>query len=1120
MSTATVIVLKTIYRMFLLRVSGKGDASGSANQLDVLKQYFDLPDVQAFLAEFDPRMMKASSKTGEKLRRQWQVKYGLRVLTRRGRNDFLGISVDIGGSRFIVYASTAAQMDEETGNAFTRHVCEAIADPKFNGMADPEFLRRRDAGEFDAAEHPSLIYAFDPTRFCRSVRMATEMYEAAARDRAAFEAKELNIDPAQGDHMRLMWIFVAYGSEMEATVGKLRRFVGRLNKARAGFFPYREGAVPLGCRRVAAGTGDDTWRLAVDKDHITSVQRLCELGLNPDVSNQEVLRVLGRDCGVVSGDPKTLGVPVHELDPAAAKRFFVRRKLEAYRDGELALEFVGVLENQMRPGSGHRLTRRWDGLNADGQPDRYGSVTYRVAFPKPTVTGPDGQPRPGWIDGVSDEEERARWNRLIALRGVDDAGRRPNEELDEHLAADLSDAERARHRALVALAEQRSHGGRTPDRVASVICRPYFPTDDAGTGTVVSASSDHEQAGRRMYLRGRGTKAKRPDGRRALNFELRSENGTSGRSGGISRRSGASALRATFREQDVTGALADLIVEGVRALTDAGHAVGRREVVLSPALTELVKSDPQDRRAAEVRDLEKAVASALTLAEGYDKSLAELRGQGMPVTHPRMRSTEAQAAAAWERYETVERELTELRSAPLPAASVALPALDASDPRDLVAGLRSAYGTGPVPPGFLDAVQQTVPGGVWFEPGPDSLEWIMVGDVRMVTETGEEIVVERRRAALPSLHGRGGAGGAAVRGAEMAARRMRDGQPITRVAAAAATPVIIASRQVTDHLRSTGWFANDALLAAAVDCPIPETTRLLWEFSTCGRTRPSQAGFDQHLHDQFSQSRAHRASSGRGAVWAYSLDVDRRADQLTILTSAPDKSVGILADALAAMTDPDDPRPRRVLDASSATAKVNAVYPPATRRLPAPGHPDGWSGQGSASLAPQWKRIGLPLCPYRDCTEQYATVLIPAVEVVALGTMVVCRRCCRAATPADHPLHGLARQIRFPQSYIAWFDAQPRRTGHIAQCAASGCTRDVGLGAQMTWQWDDRPGPAWHDDDCRAGRPTGTFTPCANPHCSRDEGAGPGSIRQEGRGRRTWHHRTCRTTGDSPAVPH
>lgn len=63
-----------------------------------------------------------------------------------------------------------------------------------------------------------------------------------------------------------------------------------------------------------------------------------------------------------------------------------------------------------------------------------------------------------------------------------------------------------------------------------------------------------------------------------------------------------------------------------------------------------------------------------------------------------------------------------------------------------------------------------------------------------------------------------------------------------------------------------------------------------------------------------------------------------------------------------------------------------------------------------------------------------------------------------------------ARRIRFPDAYIAWFDAQPRRTGQVVACAAKHCQRDIGLGTGKTWRWDDTPGPAWHDDDCRAGR--------------------------------------------------
>jgi hypothetical protein len=487
------IIRKTIDRTFLLRVSGKGDDKGNENQLEVLAGFAHLPDVKEFRENFDVRMMKASNERGAKLRAQWQRERNLKVLTRTGRRDFLGVSVVVGRSRCIVYASTAGQMDEARGNAFTRHVCEAIADPAFSGTADPDFVAKRDSGYFDDLEHPSLVHAFDPTRFCRSVSAATQMYDAAELHMAAFEARDLQIDPAQGSHMKIMWVFLAYGSEMEAVVGKQRRLVGRLNAVRNGLWPYRPGMTPLG----AIAPGDKgTRRLQVDPAHVASVARLATLGLDPRNSDAMILRELGSaPYNVVSTHPSTFGKPVHELHASAVRRLYLRRKLEAYRDGELALEFVGVAENQLRLGSGHVMRRRWEGHDENGEPDRLGSITYRIAMPKPTVAGRDGFARQGWLAGMTDAEERSIWNRLIALRGTDEQGRRSLDELDQEALdanPDLDDADRARLALERVRAQQRLHGGRQGDRVISGICRPYRLPEDG-------------EAGPRYFLRHRGS---------------------------------------------------------------------------------------------------------------------------------------------------------------------------------------------------------------------------------------------------------------------------------------------------------------------------------------------------------------------------------------------------------------------------------------------------------------------------------------------------------------------------------------------------------------------------------------------------------------------------------------
>jgi DNA invertase Pin-like site-specific DNA recombinase len=1086
------VVTKTVDRIFLLRVSGKGDDSGNAGQLEVLKEYQDLADVAKFLDSFDVRMMKSSSRPGEQLRKQWSRSRGLRELTRAGRSDFLGVSVVIGRTRFICYASSAAKMDEKAGNAFTRHVCEAIEAPSFSGSADPIFMARRDAGRL-GTEHPSVVYAFDPTRFCRSVTSATTMYDAAAINQVAFEAKNLFIDPSEGDHTKMLWIFLAYGSEMEATVGKQRRFVGRLNLARRGKWPYRQGMTPLGVTCV----GEKGERaLAVDEDHVASVSRLVRLGLDSGMSNRRILRVLGSEHGVISNDPKTLGMRVDELDPAAAKRLFLRRKLEAYRDGELALRFVGVMANAFRPGSGHVLTRRWMGVNRHNETDRFGEITYRIPMPKPTVTGPDGRSRSGWIEGVTDEQERGLWNRLILMRGVDDSGRRPTEQPHAEDWDCLNAAEQAALTAELQRAKMRAtgraRGGRPATHVVSIICPPYRDserTDDVPR-TFLRTGSD----GSRVALM--REKQVYPDG--------------------MGLRRGDSTLLASFRASNLTKGVADLITEGVRRLTANGQGLAPHSLRLSAGLAEVAtQADPGALRSREVSRLRDEAAEQLRMATGYDREVARERGSERPIL-ARAQALEESARESWVSYQRLLAQADDLDATELPTApSAQVPQLDFADPRDVVVGLSGVYATGKAPEGFLQALRTILPSGVRFIQGSDMLEWFLTGELVFATEAGETVTVTDIRVPVSSILGRGAGGRSAERAEAMAARRMIDGESIDTVAKAGGfkEPAQVA-RLISRHLNQNGRFPDPALLQLALDCPIAETTRILHEHAITEHPRP-RGGFAAHAVSVYTQAppapspRATRRT-GQGRVWAYDVNVDHRLDQLTLVKAATACGGNPTSVAVAEMLTPASPHVRHVLTASSNTQRLGAQYPAVLRRLPAPGFPDGWYGKEAGPLSGEHKTMGLVQCPFSDCPEAYATALCPAVEVLALGAMVLCRQCRRAATPRNHPAFQESGDIRFPQAYIDWADAQKSRTGQIVPCAASGCARDFGFGSGRTWRWDDDPEDrAWHDAECRAGRITGSYTDCGYRNCQQDEGGGPGRIRQEGRGRRKWHAREC-----------
>lgn len=1086
------IIKKSIDRTFVLRVSGKGDDKGNKNQLEVLQAFRHLADVAAFLKAFDVRMMKASSAVGAALRSKWERERGLKILTWQGKKNFLGLSVVVGRSRFVMYASTAAGMDEESGNAFTRHVCEAITDPTFCGTADPEFMALCDGGAFDGQEHPSLVHAFDATRFCRTVTSATQMYDAAERNLVALEARDLQIDPAQGGHMKMMWIFVAYGSEMEAIVGKQRRFVGRLNAARDGLWPYRPGMTPLG---VTCPTGPETKgsrRLQVDEKLVASVAKLATLGLDPSNGDEKILRILGgAPFSVVSTHPTTFGKPVSDLDPAAAKRLFLRRKLEGYRDGELVLPFVGVAQNQLRVGSGHVLRRRWEGHDKHGEPDRLGGISYRVPMPKPVVIGRDGKPRRGWLAGMSDQEERAAWNRLIALRGTDDRGRRPAEELDQELLdanSDLGVDDRKLLAQELERVQKRSKGGRQGERVVSSICPPYRTSDAGDTGP--RHFLRHRAAGIPSELRREACSPKAPDG-------------------GIVRK--GSLHLGTFEEAELTAALATLVIDAVRLLTDEGVTVGTHQLRTSQHLQELIAaSDPAAERAQQVTALRLDAEAQRKQARGYDATLAAERGTAEP-DEERIQDLEQAAGEARKQSRQLAQQADELEQAPLAPAATCLPPLNGADPRDFVAALRGPYGTGSVPGLFLEAVDSFCPRGVHFRPGNDSLELEMVADVCLATVAGDAVTLTGMSTTVPNHLGRGAGGLSKQRAAEMTARYMAGGCSLEQAARAAGTLDLLYARgRVEATLADTNRMPDPAKRLLAAQCQVAEGRSVLHAYATTdGFT--ARDGYERHMVGFYgAEVPAGRHPGGTGRGWAYELDLDARLDQTTVLRALPDPGRGLVAAALGGILNPNEPKLglRWVQDASTVRHR-QFPYPAATRRLPAPGFPDGWHGVASGSLTPDSKRVGPALCSYDDCKEPYADVLCPVAEVLALGAMVLCRRCLRAAVPPKHPQRTLAAGIRFPVGYVDWADSQITRTGRIVACAAA-CALDVGLGPGKTWRWDETSAEqVWHDDDCRVGAVTQQYLTCRYLDCQVDQGGGPGAVRQTSRIARVWHSRDC-----------
>ena len=1078
-NTAPLALLKLVADTYVLRVSGKGDVKGARGQLDVLREYESRPDVRKFLATFDACMMSASSKPGKALRRKWERDGRLRVLSRAGRQDFLGVVVTVGRSRFFVYASSAAKMDEANSNAFTRLLIEAIADPTFNGSGDPSYQRDLDAGAF--GEHQAVLHAFDPTRFIRSQKNASDLWDAARTHQVALDTGTFFFDPAGGQQAQLMWMFVAFGSEMEAEVGKVRRLVGRLNIARSGRWPYPAAGAPLGF--AALDCPDERGRrLEVDAAQVAAVQDLVRLGLDPSVTNAQIVSMLAQQHGIVSAQPTTFGRLVDELNSSAARRFFVRSKLEAYRDGELALDFIGAVQNILQVGSGHKLARRWEGHGGpNNEPDRYGSITYRIPAPKPTVSGPDGVPRSGWLEGLTADQERGTWNRLIVLRGVDDQGRRLLDETPGMPEVKLSDEEQSRLRKDRNRRDAQVRGGHKPQRAIAYAFQPY--------------TGDDEGLGPRYWLRSQGKSTKRTYG---AYCQLRCE--VERADGGISRSPEHSVAVAAFREQEVTAALGDAILAAVQSATARGHHIGVLDV---PELLAAVSSTVDVGE--DLGEAQTKLQDAKDLAEGYDLLLARLLGAHPAASPVQIASAETRSQQAWADV-ALAREQFEWASVPTqdepdPVAPVKV---DVTDVRDVVVALRTDYSVGDVPEGFGRALRTLLPDGFKFEPAANDLTWQVTAAVVLPVVGSGTLTITATSGKLLNVAGRAAGGKAQARTWLMLERRLRDGVTLDDLVreVESVDPAGL-RRTLTRALRDCGALADDDRVRLVLDNAIPECTRIVWAAIDDQPVAPG--AFADHIREVYLSG---SSVSSASQDWTSAIRRDQRLDQIAVLTHARDLQAGLTAAGLGSIVGSY----RHVLDASGDRERGGRVLFPATARTPLPEFPHGWYGEDVGALDRDRKRIRLVACPYDDCPESWATAYVPVFEVAVLGAAALCRQCRRAATPPSDPRHAQAAKVVFPQTYIDWCDAHPRPAGHVTNCAGAGCHVDVGFGPGLTWAWDsdDADPRVWHDDACRRGDLLSLTTACRWVDCTLDEGAGPGRIAQAGKGRRAYHGNDCR----------
>lgn len=1078
---------KRYTKIFVLRVSGKADMAGVRNQLEVLRAYTHLADVKTFLDTFDVEMMSASSASGRALRSTWERDGRLQVMSRQGRKDLLGVIVTVNTTRFVLYASTASQADEAEGNAFTRNICELIADPEFNGEGDPAYIRRLDAGEF-GNDHQAVLYAFDTTRFVRSMAGAMKIWDAAKLVGAALEAEELFFEPAVDEHGAMMWIVVAYGSEAEVNVGKMRRFVGRLNIARDGRWPYRASYAPLGCTAIAAPDGRGRL-LQVDPDQIPAVQTLVRLGLDPLKGKAEILHALAHEHGLLSKHAARDGAPVDELGPSSADRFYVQNKLEAYRDGELALEFVGPRPGRFNVGAGHILQRRWQGYGGPhGQPDRNGAITYKIPFPKPRTTGPDGEPRNGWLPGLTDDQEREAWDKLLRLRGVDAHGRRLTDLITPEEWEKLPLAEQRRITADRNRRDAAARGGREAQRALSHAFQPY--------------TNDPDGTGPRHWLRIQKRKDSAATGAYCQLLRERTRS-----AGGINRDGTTNDTLASFHERELTAALADVILDTVRRLEDEGHHIGSLDSAGEPDTSPSTRCDEEsttdENRAAAKANLQELT----TKAKGADELTAMLLGEGLTKDNPRVVNSHEVAATAWNEVSIAQRKLTRLEQPPARPVEDAID-LDITNVRDVVVGLRGIYAAGAVPPHFAAALTSLVPNGFQLAPGRDDLEWTLTADVALPT-TDEDTITVTSTTTVRNVAGRGAGGNATGRTTIRLARRLRDGDTVQTIAADDGSVDIAGTRRtLTNALRTAGIFAGPIQIQLALDNPISDATRILWEALDGAPTRTSSS-FADHIRRCYLQV---TNTPVVAQTWSIDPHRDQRLEQVTVSAHARNLHLGLTAAGLGAALGST----RNVLDASRLRQQATRTFYPVLTRITDTDQENGWGGNGSSVLEEDHKRVRLVQCPHADCAERWATAYCPVYEVTQLGTALLCRRCRRAATPAGDTCHTDAARVVFPQAYIDWADAQIRRTGAVLRCALPGCVRDIGFGPGRTWAWDGTTtaNDTWHDDACRAGTLLRDVTPCAYTACDIDEGAGPGRIQQAGRGRRRWHSRACTNAQD------
>ena len=220
------------------------------------------------------------------------------------------------------------------------------------------------------------------------------------------------------------------------------------------------------------------------------------------------------------------------------------------------------------------------------------------------------------------------------------------------------------------------------------------------------------------------------------------------------------------------------------------------------------------------------------------------------------------------------------------------------------------------------------------------------------------------------------------------------------------------------------------LRTAALDCPIPETRRVLWSAITGDESALNgiDKGFSQHIRQTYTN-----ASSG--LWWGWCKDTHQLSRSAAHLMLAHGGNAALFSMAQQLNVSPV---------VITALARVNgkaikrgaAARPAPTARSP---FTKNWT-RGANCLPPEERRLALRPCPHRDCPKRlqggqpYASHVLLVPET-GIGFGVLCPDCCRL------PVLGMT-EVRFPENYLRPWSGRFGRGSHAGARAYPGTHLD------------------------------------------------------------------------------